>query len=415
MAGKVDPSLYIVLLNAKEIGWKPRPPRLDVEKLGSEKVVEELSKTSDAITPEGKLKLTFATSLHERKHFVDLHFSTFLWRYFLGWLYASANIMQIINNLKGKHVKLPIYTKRYTKNDKGYTLRNDLPITSEEKRNLEKFGKSLSVDIPARLSSIFEKSATIIQFSVGYELYSFEDCENSLNREYECRYYLKFFKSPIDEFKGNYDKAFAFYTFCGWFCIDKEDFIFVRRTFGNNRKYVEDIVFQLLKEEFYRRKLMEIEMDKEYLEHQIRYYRPIIVDLNRILYKLILYRERFFGDQDKIIETLSSLDAFISWLKTEGMRVPFLVDFGRNLKEDEEITENYLGSRWIVPRKRFFYYNDHIGENILAFSNGNNEVDDLLAIQHLTNFILNPDFKPSFHTLLTTEDFLGFTYERVED
>ena len=404
MAGIVDPSMYIIFLKASEIGWVPRPPKIDTSDTGE--VIKELSKTSKKVTPEGFLDYLFSTALHERKHFIDMHFSSILWLKFLSWFHATSNIFQIINNLKGKHIKLPLYTKFGN-------LRDDLPLNTDERANVEKVCNQIfSISYAPILGYIFEVSATITQFVPLSDKYKPENLYEEKN--YGYKYYLNFFKTPVRKFKGDYDRAFAFYNFCSWFCFSKKDVEIVKSKFFGKSSDVKSILKKLLiKENFFERKLDEIKRDESYLLYHARNYKKLshsyVVDLNYILTKLIRFRVNFFSNYEKLVEISSSVDSFIKWVVEDGIKTPFLVDFGYPLSYDQEITGNYKPSRWISPREQFFYYDDNMGIEIFDFA----EIDNILWIQHLTNFILNPFFEwANFKSPFTTEEFLEFTFVR---
>ena len=163
-AGLLDPSLYLVLVNADEIGWVPRPPSLHESETSA--MIERLAGVSNRVSIDGHLDFRFAVSLHERKHFCDMHFSGVLWERFLTWFHCASNIFPLINNLRGKNVRLPLY------NIFG-DLRTHLPLSDDERLNIARVCDPVfSIGYDMIMDYIFEVSAALLQFGILPDRYS---------------------------------------------------------------------------------------------------------------------------------------------------------------------------------------------------------------------------------------------------
>ena len=130
-------------------------------------------KTSSRISNTGKLDLRFATSLHERKHFLDLHLSSLLWQSFLSWFHCSSQIFTIVSLLKGKKISFPLYSPLGT-------LRYDNPFTQQERVIIHDICKTIfSAKIHQRLKYSLEISASLLQYSFLHESYELNDNDGS--------------------------------------------------------------------------------------------------------------------------------------------------------------------------------------------------------------------------------------------
>ena len=207
-SGFVDPSLYAVIINAKECGWVPRPPSIPLT--NSQEVISKLKETSSHISETGKLDLRFATSLHERKHFLDLHLSSYLWQSFLAWFNCSSQIFTIITFLKGKKISVPLYSTF------GY-LRDDNPFSQQEKVVIHDICQRIfSGHTHQKFKYALEISASLLQYSLLNDNYQID---NNSSKSF-MQYHKSYFEKPLEAFSGDITRAFSCYSFLSWFCID---------------------------------------------------------------------------------------------------------------------------------------------------------------------------------------------------
>ena len=161
-AGFVDPSLYAIIINAKQCAWVPRPPSIPLTT--SQQVISKLGETSDHISENGKLDLRFAASLHERKHFLDIHLSSSLWRSFLSWFHCTSQVFTIVSLLKGKKICVPLYSPLGT-------LHNN-PFSRQEQQIIDGIClRIFSGQQHQRLKYALEMSASLLQYSVFQDQY----------------------------------------------------------------------------------------------------------------------------------------------------------------------------------------------------------------------------------------------------
>jgi len=402
--GYTDPSIYAVIINAKAAGWVPRPPSIKLDNI--QNVVNKLGKTSSHVTENKKLDLRFAASLHERKHFLDLHLSHSLWRSFLSWFHCSSNVFSLITKLKNKNIKLPLYTV-------DGKLREDIPLNSTEKKYIKKICDPVfTIEIDNALKYAIEVNATILQFSCFTEKYSFNFNEqDSYPKKYLKQYYIK----PLEKFENDINKAFSFYNFCSWLCLNYDDISIVEKSFLKKTDLKESVHKLLKKEPFANRMLSDLENDEKYLKQFCLHYQPIdstaSVNMAEVLDKLISFRKTVLLNNDILIELLGNIDFFKRWIADEGMRTPYIVDFGYSLSPDTEITENYLVSKWIIPNDRFLYYNDNIGVQFFELD----DLDNLINQQLLSSYLICPYKLFPFKSRICSEKFFEFRFcdERV--
>lgn len=395
-AGYVNPSFYAIVINAAEVGWTLRPPTLSVEDI--EATIQVLSETSSVVN-DGFLDYRFAAALHERKHFLDIHFSSVLWRRFLSWYHCATNILAVVNILKGKGtITLPLY-------DHYGILRGDLPATPEERRIIQRACDPVfiqSVDIENHL----EISASLLQYHAFEGWYTSE--EHSSSKDYGYRNYVRRHNEPIEAFGGSIDRAFAFHNFCSWFVAVRDDLQLITSRFDEPVSE-RDVIRRLLREDgFLDRKRREIEQDRAYLRNHAAYttmtQSEIIVLLHRALEEIVEYRRGLYTDVDEMIELASSIDEHLKWMVREDVNVPLLVDFRSVQPDDAEISENFRPSRWITPRGRYYYLESGAHLHLPL----RDDLDTLLMVQHLANYLVNPYFTFEFGSQWTDEGFLGF-------
>jgi hypothetical protein len=258
------------------------------------------------------------------------------------------------------------------------------------------------------MDRVFEVAAALLQFGVLPESHTSHISEGTPS--YGRLYYEEYFQKPLDEFAGSFEKAFSFYNFCAWFCQTANEIESVRTKFldaQDPKKVVSDL---LADKTFQDRKDLETSRDEKYSVHCSDHYEPVpstlVVDLPQVLSRIAHYRSSFFENTTRIASLLTDIDEHQKWLKKEAPRVPFLVDFGRELGLDEEISDNYEPSRWVLPKARFLYYNDHLGQEILTQF----EVDMLTWLQHLSRFVVSPTIAVPFGSIFTNKEFLGFEF-----
>ena len=391
--GYVDPSLYAVMINAKQCGWIPRPPSIPLTT--PQKVFTKLKQTSSMVSEDGTLDLRFAASLHERKHFMDLHLSSILWRYFLSWFHCSANIFILINCLKEKKIQLPLYTPLGI-------LRPGNPFNRDERRLI---GKICSQIFENNLNEPFkhalEVSASLLQYSCFSDRYN-------ISNYYEfspIEFYKAYFEKPLRLFSNNIERAFSCYTFLSWFCLGQKEFYKLEKKFQSDPNY-KDIVYSLLKDRFYARKQHEIEQDLKYIKtFSENWARPItkfVPDLVDFLSKLISFRQNLFSSIDQIVELITDISYFKQWSVEEALKTYYLVDFGNPLLLDTEITENYHASKWIVENQQYLYYDDQLGTKIIEMD----DFDNFINMQLLSSFLVSPVRLFPFTTRTASEEFL---------
>ena len=124
--------------------------------------------------------------------------------------------------------------------------------------------------------------------------------------------------------------------------------------------------------------------------------------MSEVLANLILFRNSVLSDRELLFELLTDIDFHKYWIANEGMRIPYIVDFGHPLAPDTEITENYSASKWIIPNNQFLYYSDNIGVQLLDYD----DLDNLINQQMLASFLVNPYKLFPFTTRICTEEFL---------
>lgn len=392
-SGYVDPSLYAVIINAKECGWVPRPPSIPIT--SSQEVISKLKKTSSRISNTGKLDLRFATSLHERKHFLDLHLSSLLWQSFLSWFHCSTQIFTIVSLLKGKKISFPLYSPLGT-------LRYDNPFTQQERVIIHDICKTIfSAKIHQRLKYSLEISASLLQYSFLHESYELNDNDGSA----PLQYYQSFFDKPLQAFSGDITKAFSCYSFLSWFCIGYSEFEIIEQRFQIEQDF-KKTVYALMKEKYYTLKIGEIDRDiaylgsfsKSFVNPDTKYF----PDVKNFLSELINFRKDTFSSIDHVMELLTNMDYFYNWISKNALKTNYLVDFGEELSLHTEITENYYASKWIVKKQQFLYYDDQLGKQILNM----NQLDDLINIQLLSALLISPVKLFHFNTKTFNSDFL---------
>ena len=122
--------------------------------------------------------------------------------------------------------------------------------------------------------------------------------------------------------------------------------------------------------------------------------------------QLISLRKIVLSNKDILIELLGNIDFFKRWIADEGMRTPYIVDFGYSLRPDTEITVNYLPSKWIIPNDRFLYYNDNIGVQFFELD----DLDNLINQQLLSSYLVCPYQLFPFTSRICSEKFFEFKY-----
>ncbi|MCK5125555.1 MAG: hypothetical protein KAR42_04805 [candidate division Zixibacteria bacterium] len=392
-SGFIDPSFYAVIINAKECGWVPRPPSISLT--NSSQTLSELKQTSSHVSEDGRLDLRFSTSLHERKHFLDLHLSRTLWRSFLSWFNCYSQIFSITPLLKGKKINVPLYTNLGS-------LREDNLFNHQEQELINNICNGIfSNHQHQRLKYALEASASLLQYSFLKENYYIDDNEESTS----ARYYELFYRKPFEEFSGSIARAFCCYTFLSWFCSDFQEFGDIEKLFQVNTDY-RKLANDLLKEKYFALKQEEIKNDALYLDAFSKYFnRPDtkhFPDLTKYLSELINFRKEQFSTIEHILKLLTDLTYFNKWLANDALKTYYLVDFGKPLSPETEITENYFASKWIVENSQYLFYDDHLGKRILT----NNELDDLINIQLLSSFLISPFRLFPFRTKIASSDFL---------
>ncbi len=392
-SGFVDPSLYAVIINAKECGWVPRPPSIPIT--NSDEVIEKLKEISSHVSDKGKLDLRFAASLHERKHFLDMHLSSSLWQSFLAWFHCSSQIFTITSLFKGKKISPPLYSPFGM-------LRDENNFNKQEKEIIHNIcQKIFSHQIHPRLKFALEISASLLQYSFLRENYQVDANSGSIT----YKYYKSFFEKPLQAFSGDIKKAFCCYSFLSWFCRDYREFETVERQFQSDTDY-KKVVYTLLKEKYYALKTDEINRDAQYLESFSKYFQKpdtkYFPDMVSYLSKIINFRKEVFASIDIIMELLTNMPCFQKWISTDALKTYYLVDFREPLSPDTEITENYYASKWIVENQQFFYYDDNLGKQILSME----ELDNLINIQLLSSYLINPVKLFDFNTKIASGEFL---------
>jgi len=397
--GYIDPSLYAVLINAKSAGWVPRPPSIKLD--NPKTVFDKLAKTSSHVGKDGKLDLRFAASIHERKHFLDLHLSSSLWKCLLSWFLCTANIFQITNILKNENIKLPLYTI-------AGNLRKDLPLTTTERKNVEIICDPIFENVvDSSIKYMIEVNGTILQYSYFTDMYSFDVNEqNSFPKQYYYFYYI----NPLKKFNGDLNKAFSFYNFCSWFCNDFEEITTVERSYSQ-KKNLKGIICSLFnKQPFANRVSLELKRDMKYFKHFSKNYVRIdsnhSIDMAQFLNKLLSYRRAILSDKDLLVDLLGDINFMKKWIANEGVKTPYIVDFGRALSPDTEITTNYSASKWIVPNDQFLYYSDNIGVKFFELD----DIDNLINQQLLSSYLVSPCKLFPFKSRIISEEFLEFKF-----
>ncbi len=112
-----------------------------------------------------------------------------------------------------------------------------------------------------------------------------------------------------------------------------------------------------------------------------------------------------------MLTTYWDINFIKKWIADEGIRTPYIVDFGRSLSPDTEITTNYSASKWIIPNDRFLYYNDNIGVKFFELD----DIDNLINQQLLSSYLVSPYKLFPFKSRIISEEFLEFKFrdERI--
>lgn len=375
----IDPSIYAVIINAKSAGWVPRPPSITLE--NPEEAFKKLSQTSSHVNKNKTLDPRFAVSLHERKHFLDLHLSCGLWKLFLSWFHCAANVYALINNLKDKSIILPLYTN--TGN-----LRDNLPIRRTEIANIERICRPVFDNIiDQSVKYAIEVSATLLQYSCFRDMYAFDsrNCDSDSKRQFS-HYFVK----PIHKFSGDLARAFSYYNFCSWFCLDYDEMRTIEAYYSRQRS-IKAIMDRILRTPPFISRITDgLKADSDYLKRISTYFKKVPSKRNQnlihFLEKLISFRRAVLQDKKLLMELLNNMDFMKTWMASQGPRTPFIVDFGRSLDPNTIITDNYSASKWIIPNDRYFYYNDLLGIRLIE----GNKLDDIINQQLLANLLVNP-------------------------
>lgn len=392
-SGFVDPSLYAVIINAQNCGWVPRPPSIPLT--NSKDVFTKLRDTSSLISENGKLDLRFATSLHERKHFLDLHLSTSLWQSFLSWFHCASQIFTIVSLLKGKTISVPLFSHLGT-------LRDDNAFSLKEQDIINGICLRIFTNhTPQRLKYALEMSASLLQYSIFHDEYRTDEGASTASKQYYELFYLK----PVELFSGDITKAFCCYTFLSWFCSDYREIEEIERLFLTSTD-VKKTTSTLLQDGYYPSKQDEISTDIQYLNECSDYFHGLagshFPDLAKFLSELINFRKEVFSSIDSVVNLLTDMPHFKKWITNDTLKVHYLVDFGKPLSLDTEITKNYYVSKWIVENQQFLHYDDQIGKQILAM----NDYDDLINIQLLSSFLISPVRLFHFRSKIANAEFL---------
>lgn len=392
--GYLAPPLYAIIINAKKCGWVPRPPSIALT--SPEDVIKRLALNSSQITEDNTLDLRFATSLHERKHFIDMHISIALWRVFLAWFNCYSQIFTITPLLRDKRITLPLVSELGV-------IRSANEFSNSEKGIIKGICRGIyEYNIPESLQFVFDISASILQYSALRDYY---DLSKRANSDL-YRYLQVHFQNPLEEFGGDLDRAFCCYTFLSWFCTSYHELETIKNIYLRTKDYKTHTV-KLLKGKLNGIIENELKRDKEYLyEFEKAFVKPgteLFPDVISFLSKLIDFRLSLLENEDLLIEIMTSTQVFIKWLSGQAIKTNYLVDFGRALPANTEITENYFVSKWITQNQRFIFYDDKLGSKIIS----NKELDNLANIQVLASELISPRKLYPFKSIICSEEFLG--------
>ena len=252
--GFIEPSIYAVIINAEQAGWVQRPPNIELDNI--DRVIDKLSETSNYISSGNELDLRFAASLHERKHFLDLHLSISLWRLFLSWFYCSSHVFSLFTILKDKNIILPLYTT-------GGILRSDIPFESAEKEYIQKICDPIfNIEVDAAVKYAMEVNATLLQYSCFTEKYNIEK-HSSPRGKYLEQYYI----NPLNKFGGDINKAFSFYNFSSWLCLSYDELKTIEKYYLNTAN-TREIVKKLLSDKYFANRIDSTISNDEYILDQ---------------------------------------------------------------------------------------------------------------------------------------------------